>query len=102
MVEIQYGGHLIHKMALPFGRTEYPSKPIYFLYTKPSNYKVGCSECGDTRSCITLSVTDKISHERAARMRYFVCHTKCVQLLVSPYESTSYFYTVLTLHFEKL
>ena len=88
MVEIQYGGHLIHKMALPFRRTEYPSKPIYSLYTKPSNYKVGCSECGDTRSCITLSVTD--------------CHTKCVQLLVSPYESTSYFYTVLTLHFEQL
>ena len=44
------------------------------LITKQIDIKVGCSEYGDT----------------------------CVQLLVSPYESTSYFYTVLTLHFEKL
>ena len=35
MVEIQYGGHLIHKMVLPVGCTEYPSKPIYFYTPNP-------------------------------------------------------------------
>ena len=35
MVEIQYGGHLIHKMVLPVGCTEYPSKPMYFYTPNP-------------------------------------------------------------------